>query len=75
MKRNNKGWASRLIMMCILVVLLLGGWMYMKKLAVSGKLDPEIAKVIQDPVGSAREAVGSFNQKTQERMDSLSNYG
>ena len=76
MKHNNKGRASRFFMFFILIIALLFGWLYLKKLAHSGQLnlDPEIVKVIEDPVGTAREYVDQFNAKTQQRMDSLKNY-
>ena len=63
-------------MLFILIIALLFGWLYLQKLARSGKLnlDPEIVKVIEDPVGTAREYVDGFNAKTQQRMDSLKNY-
>jgi hypothetical protein len=38
-------------------------------------MDPEIVKVIEDPVGTAKEYVDAFNNNTQKRMDSLKNYG
>jgi hypothetical protein len=64
------------MMLIILIIALLLGWLYFQKLARSGKLnlDPEIVKVIEDPVGTAREYVDAFNAKTQQRMDSLKNY-
>ena len=46
----------------------------MRQLASSGKLDPEIARVIEDPVGVARENVDAFNRSTQQRMDGLKAY-
>jgi hypothetical protein len=75
MKLNNKGQAGRLIMIGILIVALLSGWLYMRHLASTGKMDPEIVKVIEDPVGTAKEYVDAFNNNTQKRMDSLKNYG
>jgi hypothetical protein len=75
MKLNNKGRAGRLIMIGILIVALLSGWLYMRHLASTGKMDPEIVKVIEDPVGTAKEYVDAFNNNTQKRMDSLKNYG
>ena len=35
-------------MLCILIVALLIGWLYMRHLASTGKMDPEIVKVIED---------------------------
>ena len=75
MKLNNKGWASRFTMLCMILILQFAGWMYMKHLATTGKLDPEIARVIEDPFGTAKEYVDEFNRKTQERMDSYNSYG
>jgi len=62
-------------MLCILIVALLIGWLYMRHLASTGKMDPEIVKGIEDPVGTAKEYVDAFNNNTQKRMDSLKNYG
>jgi hypothetical protein len=73
-KLNNKGRARRLIMLCILIVALLIGWLYMRHLASKGNMDPEIVKVIEDPVGTAKEYVDAFNHNTQKRMDSLKDY-
>ena len=74
MKLNNKGKASRFIMLCIMVIAIFGAWLYVRHLASTGKIDPEIAKVIEDPVGTAREYVDAFNNNTQQRMDNLKNY-
>lgn len=74
MKLNNKGWAGRLILVFILIGALFAAWFYMKHLASTGKLDPEIARVIEDPVGAARENVDAFNRKTQQMMDGLKAY-
>ena len=76
MDMNNKGRASRFIMLFILIIALVVGWLYLQKLARSGQLnlDPEIVRVIEDPVGTAKEYVDAFNAKTEQRMDSLKNY-
>jgi hypothetical protein len=48
---------------------------FLTDLASTGNMDPEIVKVIEDPVGTAKEYVDAFNNNTQKRMDSLKNYG
>lgn len=76
MKWNNRGRASRFFMLFILLLALFLGWLYLKKMIATGelKLDPEIVRVIEDPVGAAKENVAAFNAQIQQRMENLKAY-
>ena len=76
MNLNNKGRASRIFMLFILLLALFCAWLYLKKMIATGelKLDPEIVRVIEDPIGAAKENVANFNAKVQQRMESLEAY-
>ena len=74
MNLNNKGRARILIILCALIIAFLVVRVYVKKLADEGKIDPEIVKIIEDPLGATKDIVDQFNAGTRQRMDSYNSY-